>query len=223
MSQYINLLNPALRQRRDALSLRAVLGAAGAALLIVALIGVWSRYTAVDLETAGHHNIALLKEEQAKLVALAKQSAERKPDAKLAADLLRAEAGVKARGDLVQVIEGRAFGRTEGFSEPMRAFARQSLNGLWLTGFNIQASSEMEINGRAINAELLPTYIRRLNSEPAFQGKQFAMLDVKTVGAQVKPVTAAGSASVANAQPLPAYVEFSLSSKARRIDLAERQ
>ena len=57
-------------------------------------------------------------------------------------------------------LKGGAFGNQQGFAEYLRAFSRQSVNGLWLTGFTIAGSGELEIRGRVLEpgsrAELYP-------------------------------------------------------------------
>jgi hypothetical protein len=50
----------------------------------------------------------------------------------------------------------------------MQAFARQMVNGLWLTGFNARL-----LNGAALN-QTGTRYIMRLNNEKAMRGKTFA-------------------------------------------------
>jgi hypothetical protein len=53
-------------------------------------------------------------------------------------------------------------------AEHLRGLARQSLSGLWLTGFAVGADGRrMEIRGRTLDPALLPQYVRRLNAEAA--------------------------------------------------------
>ncbi|HEX6828746.1 MAG TPA: PilN domain-containing protein, partial [Burkholderiales bacterium] len=85
-----------------------------------------------------------------------------------------------------------------GPAEHMRAFARQSMGGVWLTGFSLApAGNGLALRGRALSADLVPAYLGRLNREPVLQGGQFAALEIS--------VPAVGPA----AQTVP-YVEFRL-------------
>jgi hypothetical protein len=62
----------------------------------------------------------------------------------------------------------------------LRALSRQHLDGLWLTGLSIgEAGGDLEIRGRMSSQALLPEYLRRLEREPVFQGRQFAALDMQ--------------------------------------------
>jgi hypothetical protein len=49
-----------------------------------------------------------------------------------------------------------------------------------LVGFGF-SGKEIEIRGRLLDPALLPTYINRLNDEPAFAGRRFSALDMKGV------------------------------------------
>jgi len=83
----------------------------------------------------------------------------------------------------------------------MRAFARQSVSGLWLTGFEINGDgAQMSLQGATAGPQLLPAYIQRLSQEPVMKGKSFATLRM----AQPK--------EVADKSVVRSYVEFNLQS-----------
>jgi hypothetical protein len=98
-------------------------------------------------------------------------------------------------------LKGGAFGNQQGYAEYLRAFSRQSLSGLWLTGFSIAGSGELEIRGRVLSPDLLPSYIQRLNREAVLAGRSFARLEMS----RPKSEPAAGKAPL-----LPRHLEFSL-------------
>ena len=62
--------------------------------------------------------------------------------------------------------------------EYLRAFSRQSLDGLWLTAFTITGAGELEISGRALRPDLVPAYIQRLNEEEVLAGRSFARFEM---------------------------------------------
>lgn len=223
MSQYINLLGPAFRKPRVLLTLgRALLltGIAGAA-----MAGVYAH---------DQHRVEGLREELASAQTLLKaQNAyteNLKGDkGKTASSVLdnevqRLEAQLKSARDSMAVLESGALGNRDGFARYLQAFARQSLDGLWLTGFTVGGSGEVSIQGRVLRPELVPAYIQRLNGEPALKGREFAALELR----RPPPVTDAavtatrdaqsGAAQPAAAQPAalqpvektPRYLEFAL-------------
>lgn len=214
MSQEINLLNPALRPKRDWLDFRHVAMATGATALLVAVVAGYVRY-----EFSGRER------EQATVasrLALARQSmqsmqsalAVRKSDPSLMPTLERLEATLAQRQEVLKLARGLEA-NSGGAAEAMRGFARQRMEGLWLTAFSIGPAG-FELSGRALDPLLLPTYIGRLNAEPAFRGRRFAALDMRGIEAgspmpAVLPLpspaagrtTAAGSGA-ATAQTAPA-------------------
>ncbi len=84
------------------------------------------------------------------------------------------------RDNLLNTLKSGAIGNTQGYSEYLRAFARQSVNGLWLTGFDINGDgAQMSLQGAVTNPQLLPAYIQRMNKEAVMRGKTFSALQMK--------------------------------------------
>jgi hypothetical protein len=222
MTQYVNLYDADLRrgeQPVSALQAGAALGLAIVAMLAAAGVtgfqsGRLARESA-ELES----NLAAQREQVA---ALGKEIAERKADPVLAGELAAAEAKLATRHQVIALLDGGTLGNTKGFADHLRAFSRQTLPGIWLTGFDIGAGgTEMAICGRALEAALLPRYVLRLSDEAVFRGRSFAAL--KMDAAEDKPAAAAASAAPASAgnanpaapvEPKPSlhFVEFELAS-----------
>lgn len=205
MSQQINLLNPALRPRRDWLSFGMVMSAAALALVAVLAAYAYARSEADAAALAlGGVDAALAparQELQVRQGALAKKNAPL-----LAREAETLAATVRDRRQVLRLAEGSAPVANKGFAEAMRGFSRQAMEGVWLTGFTL-GSADFEIRGRLIEPSLLPVYIRRLNGEPAFQGRHFATLEMQGVlPAAAAPAAVGGAAAPA----LPKYIEFSL-------------
>jgi hypothetical protein len=90
---------------------------------------------------------------------------------------------------MVKTMKSRGVGNTTGYSEYMRAFARQAVSGLWLTGFNISGDAvQMSISGAVLSPELLSVYIRKLNQEQVMRGKPFASLQMLRGGNEGRSV-----------------------------------
>ncbi len=181
MSQQINLFSEVFLKKRkirySAATMLQVLGliVAGAVLLYGYLAYQTGVLTAQAAETEKK-----LASEQARLTKLTSEYAPQQASAQLETEIKKAEAQLKARQEMVETLkQGGVIGGTEGYSEYMRAFARQSVNGLWLTGFKIVgAGTEMEITGRTLRPELVPIFVQRLSSEPVMKGRQFASLRI---------------------------------------------
>jgi Tfp pilus assembly protein PilN len=94
------------------------------------------------------------------------------------------------------------------YSAYLLALARQSFDGLWLTGIDIAPTGGIDISGRAQQPEFLPHYIARLKREPVMQGKTFATLEM----GRLKPARATAGEAAPEAPGGPA-ITFSLHSQ----------
>jgi hypothetical protein len=221
LSQQINLYTPALRGERRA-STAMLLAATAIVVAGTALTGAYEHSQLRKTEAEASAVAQTLKEAQARYDKQAAERAGRAPDAAREAELLGLLAQLKRREQIVDALKSGAIGSSAGFSEVMRALSRQSLSGVWLTGFDIDAGGkDLTLSGRALGAELVPRYVERLNREPVMQGRQFASLKIDQP-AQPEAATPAPAAKETPAQkaraPLLRFVEFSMSTSGRDAD-----
>ncbi len=205
MPQQINLINTALFRQRDRLSLKtALIGWLAVALTTGALAGysgVRNRQLAKDLSAA----TAAVTQSQSQMQQLAGQVSGRKMDPGIAAEIARMESDVAARDAAVAVLKSGSLGDTRGFSEHLSAFSRQSFDGVWLTGLQIAASGQdIALEGRALSAEHVPDYLRRLNTESVMQGHPFSELMMQVPASDPKDKSGAQAP----------YIEFRLATRA---------
>ena len=210
MSQQINLLNPAFRKRHELFT--ALMLAQALIVLALVMAGVYgyqSRQVTL-LAKQVQAGADSLEQERARLVRVAAEYAPRKKDAALEKRMQELEQQLEGEEAVLDVLQSGSLGNTQGYSGYMRAFARQTVNGLWLTGFSIRgAGKDMAIGGRTLRPELVPAYIRRLNQEAVTQGRAFAALEIQQP--KVEPATKDGPAQTAN------YLEFNLHSNAAEV------
>ncbi len=238
MSQQVNLYNPLFRKKGfSATSANAMLVGVGIAIACTAVYGVYQDNRTREVARRAQDVAQQVTDATATRDKLAAQLAQQKPNGELAAELNQLEVRLKGRQDIVEALNSGAVGTTGGFSQYMQAFSRQTVSGLWLTGFDIASSgNEFTIEGRALSADLLPLYLTRLNAEKTLQGRQFAAMRINQP--QPEPVSAAAAAAKAKEEPKgaadgkaaavardakaaapaqPRYLEFSISTT----DLAE--
>jgi len=66
-----------------------------------------------------------------------------------------------------------------GYSEYLRAFARQTVQGLWLTSIQIaDGGAQLTMGGRALQADLVPVLIGRLKQESVLRGRPLEALAI---------------------------------------------
>ena len=180
MSQQINLFNPIfLRQKKyfSALTMAQALG-----VILLGVIGIYgySMFKSGGLAEEAASAAAKMAATQQKLAKVSTEFAPRKKDEALAKDLEKAEAEHASLQQAMTRLKNDEFGDRKGYSAYLRAFARQIVGDLWLTGFSIDgAGSAIGIQGRALQPELVPVYLGRLTQEAVLQGKSFAMLEMQ--------------------------------------------
>ncbi|MBI2509703.1 MAG: hypothetical protein HYV99_07015 [Betaproteobacteria bacterium] len=178
MTQNINLLAPAFRKQRQLLSLARVAQCLALVLFVLAAYHYYLREQVGGLAEELASAERLLKTQRSYSDRLKGQSAGRKADTRLEAEIARLETELKQGREAMEALKGGAFGNQQGFAEYLRAFSRQSVSGLWLTGFTIAGSGELEIRGRVVAPDLVPGYIQRLNREKVLAGRSFAKFEM---------------------------------------------
>lgn len=204
MPQQINLYNPAFEAQRALISLK---GAVAGWVVIAALVAVFAGYQIISLRSVEQQERELARQmavAQADAQRLGSEVASRRHDPRITEDVTRLEGEVRGRQEVMNMLRSGGLGDTRGFSDHLKAFARQSFEGVWLTRLSIAtAGRDVSIEGRALQAAYVPSYLKRLNGENAMQGHPFSELLIQ----EPAPDPAAKT-------PVrPNYVEFKLTTK----------
>lgn len=179
MSQQINLFNPVFLKQKKYFSVVTMLQALGLILVGSALFYGYAWYQVRQLEVQTQEMTRRYEAEQKRLVNYANEFSPQRAAQQLQEELQALETQAAEQGRLLDTLKSGAIGNTRGYSEYLRAFAHQSLNGLWLTGFEINGDgAQMVLHGAAISPQLVPGYIQRLNREEVMRGKSFAALQM---------------------------------------------
>lgn len=209
MSQQINLFNPRFRKQTNYLTANVIAAALGVVLVASIGMGLVARQRIASVQAEADRVAAQLAAAEARKAA-AGAITPRQKSAALAQDLAQAESDQRALQEVAAVLGRGEAANTRGYSPYFTAFARVRVQGLWLTGIQIGGpASEIGLQGRTLNAALLPGYLHSLALEPVLKGKSFGHLEIS----QPKPAAPAAGApandGAAKAVPAP-YVEFSL-------------
>ena len=180
MSQQINLFNDNVRKPGKAFSVLNMLQGLGAILFCVMLFYAYSEYQGRQQQEQLDEANKSLASEQARLANLTADFSRQRSGLTPEQELKKVAAEATAQREIISALKSGVIGNTRGYSEYMQAFARQTLNGLWLTGFNIDGdATQMSISGAALSPEMVPGYILRLNNEKVMRGKAFASLQMQ--------------------------------------------
>jgi len=209
VSQNINQFAPQFRKPQLVVTMNKLAGCVVVALLALAAFQVLLQQEVNGLTEELRSAQALLKVQRGYVGKLQGESAARKGDSQLDTETARLENELKQARESMDALKGGAIGTQEGFAEYLRAFSRQSLSGLWLTGFTIGGGGEIEIRGRATSPDLVPGYIQRLNREKVLAGRSFARLEMARPKAE--PEKGKDKDKEAKQMPqMPRYLDFSL-------------
>jgi len=212
VSQQINLFNPIfLKQKKifTAVHMAQTLGLVAAGAL---LLGVYGAVKTAQLEQHASAGQAATAAAEARLAQAAKDFPPKQKSKDIEAEIVRMQGELKALRDVRSVLERGELGNTAGYSEYWRAFARQSVSGVWLTGVGVAGpGKEIALEGRALQPELVPGYIQRLTREAVLQGKTFGSLEISRPGA-VPAAQLAGATGSESTVGAP-YVEFRMSTQ----------
>jgi hypothetical protein len=206
LSQQINLFNPRFRKKVNYVTLNALV-----ALATVTLVGASAYAMAVKQRlTLVQAEADKVQRQMEQVERQQKESGNKAPAQKnpqVAELLAQAEYDHRALQEVSAILEKGELGNTRGYSAYFSAFARSRVQGLWLTGVQIVgAGNEIGLQGRTLQAALLPGYLNGLAREPVLKGKAFGQLEMNQASG---PAPAAGAAT-ASAPASPAFVEFSL-------------
>lgn len=207
MSQQINLVLPELRPRFDWSGLPMVLVAAALGLLLAGGVYANGKMQIAKLQAQEVVVKGQLAGLQQQVQVFGQAIAARQGDGGLPGAIAEQRAGNLERKAVLEMLASGAAGESRGYAGALQGFSRQTLEGLWLTRF-VLASGAIELHGAVLSPSLLPRYIDKLNTEPAFSGRRFAALDMTGIEAASKealPTTGAASvpaSAVAQGAPL---------------------
>lgn len=202
MSQQINLFNPIFLKQKKYFSVTTMLQALGLIALGSVLFFAYAVYQVAQLSKQADEMDKRYAAEKTRLANFSKEFSPQQSGKQLEDELKQLEAQAAAQDSMLNLLKSGALGNTEGYSEFMRAFARQSIKGLWLTAFEITGDgAQMSLSGAVVSPQLVPAYIQRLGREKIMQGKTFSTLQMQQPKKDGERL-------------IPRYVEFNLQSAA---------
>jgi len=183
MSQQINLYSPIFRKQQKVFSATTMLQGVALIVVVVAVFYYTVSLQSSLLEIRAADSGRQLQAELERLKAYGVRGDSPAERAKALAERKKAlEASLATQTLALKAFESGALGRTEGYAPLLRALARVSVEGVWLTRIQVaEGSGELSLMGRATHAELVPVYLERLRAEEAFHAQSFSRLDVTRV------------------------------------------
>jgi hypothetical protein len=215
VTQQINLYNPAFVPPREYVTAKSLAVTVAVLLTLVAGTTTWARQRAQLRETELAEAQNFQKAAQAELEGMRAAAAARTENPALVAKVAAERRKIAEREQVLELTKGLTAESGGGYVEYLRGLARQTMAGVWLTGFAVHdGGRQISLSGRAVDKSLLPDFVRRLNSEPAFQGKAFAGMNIAYKDTTVPAAGAVPPAPTSGAKATPSgpsrYLEFEL-------------
>ena len=179
MNQQINLFQPMFREQKKVFSAIAMAQVVGLVILMMVTIYAYNLWSLHPFE----QELVKVNTEQRRLQQEFAQLQAKLP-ASTKSQLLEDEIRLLSRElehkrQVEQALSTGSFGNREGFSGFFEGLARQHVSGLWLTKVTLHnGGTQLVLSGKTNNAELIPIYIQKLASEPAFTGLSFNVLEM---------------------------------------------
>jgi Fimbrial assembly protein (PilN) len=204
MAQNINLLPTGTRRRGRF----TVVGVATMGLLLAGGIGTLQGLGAMQLRNgrAEYKSVMATVDRLEHELAVGPVTSRPRQD-----QLDRDEAAIAALEAVVVHLDAGALGDTLGFADRLEALARSTTAGVWLSGVRFDnRSSDLVLEGRALEAARVPVYLATLKANPLLAGTEFTKLEMS-------PAEDAGKRSPAGT------VRFKISTAVAGSPLAKRR
>ncbi len=223
MAQQINLLNPGLRPQQELLTPVFMLKMVAVFSLLLGVYGWSLSHEASKLAAERAAWMQRGQDEQNRLLQTIQQNPAHLPSKSLQAEIEAAARKLQERAKVFAALKSGSARSRAGFSGLLQGFARQGVNGLWLTGIAANAAGdEMRISGKALSPDLIPQYLKRLSNDAALHGRSFTSLDVSRPKSEpaAKPDK---DAKLAENASQPNHIDFVISADKPEADAARTQ
>ena len=199
MSQQINLYNPLFLEKKKYFSAVTMTQALGLIVLGMAAFYGFALWQDRSLARQTGESGRAYEQQKQQFAKVSAELSPEKRETQLDQDLKSIDAAIALRQSLLRELGTSGSPGSAGYSEYLRAFARQTVQGLWLTSIQIaEGGGQLTMSGRALQADLVPVLIGRLKQESVLRGRPLEAL--------------AMTRGTAGKDPARAIIEFTVSS-----------
>jgi len=179
VSQQINLFNPQFLEKKKYFSAEAMTQALGLIVLGMAAFYGFALWQDRSLARQTGESGRAYEQQKQQFAKVSAELSPEKRETQLDQDLKSIEAAIALRQSLLRELGTGGSPGSSGYSEYLRAFARQTVQGLWLTSIQIaEGGAQLTMSGRALQADLVPVLIGRLKQEPVLRGRPLEALAI---------------------------------------------
>jgi len=177
--QQINLYTDDFKPKKVVLPLEQLILIPIIVLVLLAGVTVWLQAGLGDTEK----KLGKLEQKndsmQSRLQSLEEKAKKQRKDDGLVAANRRLSKTLKARQQMMDMLDTVVVKDDEGFSSLLLSLARQNIDDLWLKKIYVGAAGkDMRLEGTTLKANTVPEYLQKLRKEPSFIGRSFTLFEL---------------------------------------------
>ncbi|MEX2353014.1 MAG: PilN domain-containing protein [Gammaproteobacteria bacterium] len=179
MNQQINLYQPIFRRQKKVFSAVTMLQICALFVVVFTGIYVYGEMKLQPLRTQLANLDRDLRQQNAEMAKLEGRQTGESGSRLLENEVTRLTNELARHQRVQTMLSSRAMGNTRGLSGYFEAFARQHVQGLWLTKITVtDGGRNLGLNGKTLSSELVPVYINRLTGEQLLNGTAFNVMEL---------------------------------------------
>ena len=180
MSRQINLYSENKSRRQGEFTAPVMLVYLGLVIMGALIFYGIAQFQNSKMNTMLENGRKRIDDDQKRLISISAEFSRKRGGLTLDQELKNVSDEAAAQKEIIQALKSGNIGNSTGYSRYMQAFARQIVNGMWLTGISIQGdATEIKLQGATLNPELVPEFIVRLNRETIMRGKMLAAMNMR--------------------------------------------
>lgn len=177
--QQINLYQPLADESSQPFSARTASLAIAAVAAAIVLIWAYGSWEISRLQNSVNALTERQRRQDEAVAAAGSMHAARANPAELQAQIKELSAEIALRRKALARLKQGAEGRRTGFAAALEGLARRNVQGLWLSRLVLSGSSDMTLEGTALDADLVPRYLHGLSADPSLAGEHFDELVIE--------------------------------------------
>ncbi len=179
MNQQINLYQPIFRRQKKVFSAVAMLQICALFLVVFAAIYLYGHTKLEPLREQYDRMGVDLVSLNTQIAKLENQQATESNSKLLENEIVRLTNELQKRQEIQGMLSTQTLGNTQGLSAYMTAFARQHVQGMWLTKITVaNGGKNLGLQGKTQSSELLPVYLGKLAGEEVLNGISFNIMQL---------------------------------------------
>jgi len=177
MYQVINLYQPVFRQQPTLLSAVTLLSVIAASIVLMSGVAVYAHSKTEGLQRTSKE-LALSHSQLSARIVTSTPNEAAPTDAYLRDEITKTQHKIDESRALLERIDKLFVGRVGGFSHVFEILAKTKVEGLWLTGIELDYDGNIEITGMAMEPKLVPKYLNLIAQHSPLEALNFGAVNL---------------------------------------------